>query len=301
MKLITRKDLGWPPSAAALWDKQKGTKIHYEGTRVPSVTHDKCAGRWTAIRDSHLANTQENYSDIAYSMGVCQHGYVYEGRGPGRKTGANGNRELNEGHYAVLVMIGSSGDTQPSKAAVAATREVIAYLREHGAGNEIKGHRDGFATSCPGEPLYALVKSGALEPGTAPTQPQEDDIPFPTDLAESVAGGPPLHPEEWGTVAVAADQVLVEGPCAYSLKALIRLEGTPGARVDARFFFRRPDGHKSDDLEEFAGVFDKFGKLSIGVSHDGVLAEGHQLKLELKSEAAAVVKHRVLRGLRFPK
>ena len=180
MKLVTREDLGWPASLAPRLTGQKGTKVHYEGTHVPKVAHDKCAGRWTAIRNSHLANKQENYSDVAYNYAVCQHGYVFEGRGVGRKTGANGNRELNEAHYAVLVMIGSSGDTQPSKAAVTALKEVIAYLREHGAGNEIKGHRDGYATSCPGDPLYALVKSGALEPSTEPTRPQEDDIPFPT-------------------------------------------------------------------------------------------------------------------------
>jgi hypothetical protein len=164
MRLITRKDLGWPPSAAPLQTGQIGVKIHYEGTRVPVVIHKECASRWTSIRNAHLANKQENYSDVAYNFAVCQHGYVLEGRGIGRRTGANGNQELNRKHYAVLVMIGSSGDTRPSEVAIQALREVIRYLREHGAGNEIKGHRDGFATSCPGDALYALVKSGALEP-----------------------------------------------------------------------------------------------------------------------------------------
>lgn len=164
MKLITRTQLGWTESAAPLQTGQRGVKVHYEGTPVPKIDHSKCAGRWTAIRNSHLANTAENYSDVAYNFAVCQHGYVLEGRGIGRRTGANGNQELNRKHYAILVMIGSSGDTQPSPAAIIALREVIQYLREHGAGNEIKGHRDGFATSCPGDALYALVKSGKLEP-----------------------------------------------------------------------------------------------------------------------------------------
>src|SRR6478609_8591087 len=112
MKLITRTQLGFPPSAAPLQTGQIGVKVHYEGTPVPKVDHSKCAGRWTAIRNSHLANTKENYSDVAYNFAVCQHGYVLEGRGIGRRTGANGNQELNRKHYAVLVMIGSSGDTQ---------------------------------------------------------------------------------------------------------------------------------------------------------------------------------------------
>ncbi len=182
MKLISRKDLGWPPSAAPLQEGQVGCKVHYEGTPVPKVDHSKCAGRWTAIRNSHLANTKENYSDVAYNFAVCQHGYVLEGRGLGRRTGANGNQELNRKHYAVLVMIGSSGDTQPSEAAVTALREVIQYLRDHGAGNEVKGHRDGYATDCPGEPLYNLVKSGKLEPI------KEDDEVMATakEVAEAV-------------------------------------------------------------------------------------------------------------------
>jgi hypothetical protein len=177
VKLVTRRELGWPPSAAPAQTGQVGSKVHYEGTHVPVVTHDKCAGRWTAIRNSHLANAAENYSDVAYNFAVCQHGYVFEGRGLDRRTGANGNQALNRTHYAVLVMIGSSGDTQPSKAAVAALREVVFYLRDHGAGNEIKGHRDGYATSCPGDALYALVKSGQLEP-----QEDEDPTVNPVDV-----------------------------------------------------------------------------------------------------------------------
>jgi hypothetical protein len=48
--------------------------------------------------------------------------------------------------------------------------DAIEYLRaEGGAGREIKGHRDGYATSCPGEPLYRWVRAGAPRPGgTAP-------------------------------------------------------------------------------------------------------------------------------------
>lgn len=181
MKLITRTALGWPPSAAPAQTGQIGVKVHYEGTHVPAVEHDKCAGRWTAIRNSHLANTAENYSDVAYNFAVCEHGYVLEGRGLDRRTGANGNQALNRAHYAVLVMVGSSGDTQPSEAAVAALREVIQYLRDHGAGNEIKGHRDGFPTDCPGDALYALVSTGKLEP-VKPAPPKKDDEVNPVDV-----------------------------------------------------------------------------------------------------------------------
>lgn len=181
MQWISRGDMGWPESAAPTQvSNPVGVKIHYEGTYVPVVDHSRCAKRWTEIRNSHLANKEEGYSDVAYNLAVCRHGFVLEGRGAGRRTGANGNQSLNAAHYAVLVMIGSEGDTQPTAEAIAATKEAIQYLRTHfkPAGREIKGHRDGFATSCPGGPLYDLVKSGRLEPSDVPS-PSPVYAPFP--------------------------------------------------------------------------------------------------------------------------
>lgn len=171
MDYVSRYELGWPASSAPNQVVPvEGLKIHYEGTPVPEVAHSKCAGRWTAIRNSHLANTKENYSDVAYNWAVCNHGTTFEGRGWGKQTGANGNQALNRTHNAILWMGGSSGVTVPSAAAVASIKELIRYLRSKGAGTDILGHRDGLATSCPGDAMYSLVKSGKLEPT------EEDDM-----------------------------------------------------------------------------------------------------------------------------
>lgn len=170
MQYVSRSQLGWPASAAP---KQtvtpKGVKIHYEGTPVPEVAHSQCDDRWKQIRKAHLANTAEGYSDVAYNWAVCNHGVIFEGRGLGRQTGANGNQALNKAHYAILWMGGTSGVKTPSAAAVSAIQEVIQYLRGHGTGKEIEGHRDGYATACPGDALYALVKAGKLEPKAKPS------------------------------------------------------------------------------------------------------------------------------------
>lgn len=180
MEYVSRKELGWPASAApSQTDPVKGVKIHYEGTPVPEVEHSKCAGRWTAIRNSHLANKAEGYSDVAYNWAVCNHGVIFEGRGLGKRTGANGSQPLNRAHYAILWMGGTKGVVTPSAAAVTAIQEVIRYLRGHGTGTDIKGHRDGYATSCPGDALYALVKSGKLEPQAH--KPDTVLAPFPGD------------------------------------------------------------------------------------------------------------------------
>lgn len=165
MDYVSRRELGWPASAAPdQVDPVKGVKLHYEGTPVPEEDHSRCAKRWTEIRNSHLANTKEGYSDVAYNWAVCNHGVIFEGRGLGKRTGANGSQPLNRAHYAILWMGGTKGVVTPSSSAVASIKELIQYLRAHGTGSEIKGHRDGYATSCPGDPLYKLVKDGKLEP-----------------------------------------------------------------------------------------------------------------------------------------
>lgn len=180
MEFISRKDLGWPASAAPLKaHATRGVKVHYEGTHSPVRDHSHCKTYWTQIRDSHLANKKEGYSDVAYSFAVCRHGYVLEGRGLGRRTGANGNQTLNADHDAVCVLYGTNDDHATGEV-VNAVREVIQYLRDHGTGKEIKGHRDGYATACPGDVLYALVKSGAFEPVNY--QEEEDDLPTPKDV-----------------------------------------------------------------------------------------------------------------------
>lgn len=301
MKLITRKQMGWPPSAAPLQATTKGVKVHYEGTPVFPIAHSKCVAHWTTIRNSHLNHPTENYSDVAYNFAVCQHGYVLEGRGLGRRTGANGNQELNRGHYAVVVFVGTHGEIEPTQGAIAALREVIQYLRDHGAGKEIKGHRDGHATSCPGEPLYALVKSGALEPGTKEPEPQED-AEVPALLTENQSGGPALEAGRWTTVAMANDTALIQGPRYVNAMAYVRLEGTPGEMVHGQFYLTNvTTKNNSGWHEEFGGVFDREGKLTASFAYVNELPKDIQLKLQIKSSASAKVVQRTIKVLHWAK
>jgi hypothetical protein len=179
MKLVTRAQLGWPASAAPTQTSTKGVKVHYEGAPVSTKLlsdHNACIAEWKAIRASHLANKTENYSDVAYNYAACPHGYLLEGRGLRKRTGANGNQALNQGHYAIVGLVGSEGLTQPTDAMLSAIRDGIDLLRKNGAGNEIKGHRDGYATACPGGPLYAWVQKGAPRPTTKTPATEEDPM-----------------------------------------------------------------------------------------------------------------------------
>lgn len=178
MEFVSRAEWGAKaPTADYAWvSTNSGVKIHYEGTGVPADLagadqHGRCATRVRAIQASHMANTSEGYIDIAYSAMVCPHGYVFEGRGAHHKTGANGGSTLNQNHYAVCAMVGNSGLTEPTIAMLHGLRDAVEWLRsDGGAGSEIKGHRDGYATACPGGPLYSWVQQGAPRPGV-PAQP----------------------------------------------------------------------------------------------------------------------------------
>ncbi|MFD9071065.1 peptidoglycan-binding protein [Streptomyces lasiicapitis] len=119
------------------------------------------------------------WSDVGYSFLVCNHGYVYEGRGLRRRNSANGNTALNEQDYAVCLLVGSSGLTKPTVEQLHGARDAIEYCRSQGpAGTWLGGHRDGYATTCPGAAVYAWVEKGAPRPGGGST-PAPAHEPFP--------------------------------------------------------------------------------------------------------------------------
>ncbi|MEU7742550.1 peptidoglycan-binding protein [Nonomuraea sp. NPDC049158] len=131
---------------------------------------------WLARRNGSVYFTGNTYV-------ACPHRKVFEGRGLHHLPAANG-AGLNSGHYAVLGLVGNAGLVEPPDGLLNGILDAVEYVRERGkAGKEIKGHRDGYSTDCPGEPLYAWVKRGAPRPGGGgggpdlPTAP-----PFPGRL-----------------------------------------------------------------------------------------------------------------------
>jgi hypothetical protein len=140
-------------------------KIHYLGAAYASRPHSQCGSYVWTVRSHHLADPVENYADIAYNALVCEHGHVFEGRGTHKRPGANGSAALNGQDYAVCALLGSSGLTRPPEAMLHGLRDAIDWLRRDGdAGTWVGGHRDGYATQCPGGPLYEWVRAGAPRP-----------------------------------------------------------------------------------------------------------------------------------------
>lgn len=169
MKYVDRN--GWgarpfaqPNGAITYARPRKGVKVHYLGAAYPDRAHNQCAAFIRGIQNQHM--DRNGWSDIGYSFLVCTHGYVYEGRGLRRRNSANGNTSLNEDHYAVCALVGTSGVVQPSATQLNGVRDAIDYCRKSGpCGNEILGHKDGHPTLCPGDALYAWVQRGAPRSG----------------------------------------------------------------------------------------------------------------------------------------
>uniref|UniRef100_UPI003F49849B peptidoglycan recognition protein family protein n=1 Tax=Streptosporangium sp. CA-235898 TaxID=3240073 RepID=UPI003F49849B len=184
--LITRRE--WkaraPRGAYGYLASTKGVKVHYTGGSVdPDIVndHDLCIQLMRAFQNQHMDSNK--WTDLGYSLAACAHRKVFEGRGLHHVPAANG-AGLNSGHYAVLALVGSSGFTKPNDGVKWGVLDAIGYLRDKGgAGKEIKGHRDGYSTSCPGGPLYEWVKDGCPAPTsgggkhTTPTPAKPTPVP----------------------------------------------------------------------------------------------------------------------------
>lgn len=165
MRTVTRA--GWDARSRTLptniTPQHGGVTFHYVGASQIHDSHSACAGRVHGIQNHHIDGN--GWSDIAYTLLICQHGYVYIGRGVNRRTAANGTNTGNQNWYAVCYLVGGSQDLTPE--AEQAGRDAVAYLRAQGnAGRGINGHRDHLSTSCPGTPVYSRVRAGVFEPGS---------------------------------------------------------------------------------------------------------------------------------------
>lgn len=182
MKLIRRS--AWRArygrGPTTITPERGGVTVHYEGGgKLTGRPHSTCAARVRGIENYHV--NHQGWQGIAYSYLACEHGYVFEGRGLGHRTAANGTNSGNQNWYAVCALI---GDADPlSDGLLTALRDAIDYMRAHGAGRRINGHRDHLSTSCPGARLYAWVKKGAPRPKSPkPPDPQEETLKTVVDL-----------------------------------------------------------------------------------------------------------------------
>ena len=192
-----------------------GSAVHWEGTQMGNPPHGECDDQVRAIQRYHMDTN--GWSDIAYSIVVCVHGYEYEGRGEGKGSAANGSSSANAAWYAVCAMVGP-GDPQPA-ALLDGIASATSRCRGWGAGGDVVGHRDLYATACPGDALYAQVHAGRFnttgDPFMALTDAQQNDMKADTDWTQKRVAG--MMPQRYYTVD--------DDGAAHSVP-----EGTPGSK-----------------------------------------------------------------------
>lgn len=163
MKLITRSAWGARgPKRINSGSLTEKSTVHWNGPTITvkgktTWSHDKCAALVRGIQNFHM--DYRGWNDIAYNFVVCQHGYVFEGRGLNVRNGANGTNRGNKTSHAVMNL---SGPENPfNDLEKKAIYEIVVYIAgKTGAPEEALGHRDWKSTECPGQARYNWVHIG---------------------------------------------------------------------------------------------------------------------------------------------
>lgn len=160
--IVAREGLGAPGDRRRLpvLSGSQGLVVHWNGPPVPVHDHvvagRGCAGWVRAVRRFHMDTN--GWLDIAYNFVVCRHGVIFEGRGWGYRSAANGSNRGNGWGHAVMV---ACGDGQPPKGRqLAAVADLAAlHLARYGR-VELEPHRAFRSTDCPGDTLAGWVVDG---------------------------------------------------------------------------------------------------------------------------------------------
>jgi len=245
LDITSRKEWGAraPRSRSTVsWGQRREFIVHYsEGPTTQSVR---------SIQDFHMDG--RGWSDIGYNFLVDVRGRIYEGRG-WLVVGAHAPDHNTSG--IGVCMIGRDGDSTP------AAKRSIRWLydeavRRKGGTLKALGHRDVYATSCPGNELHAWVRAGMPVDDAAGTE--EEDMP---EYVSAGLGEPHFPPNTWVTVRWdeeysdaghhhrnAGGPSFVKGPARYTGTVAVRIEGlAPGTEIQARAFERRDEDGKVTD------------------------------------------------------
>ncbi|MFI8261649.1 peptidoglycan recognition protein [Streptomyces sp. NPDC085665] len=182
-RIVTR--LGWGAD-----ESLRESGFVYTGTVKAAFVHHSASGNNYACKDApavlrslyryHVVSS--GWRDLGYNFAVDKCGTVYEGRAGGVAKAVLGAHTMgfNTDSMGVAVL-GTYTSTTPPAAAVKAVAQLTAWklglfnrdprsktTLKSGGGNRFKkgtnvklnvisGHRDGFATECPGKLLYAQL------------------------------------------------------------------------------------------------------------------------------------------------
>jgi len=177
VKIISRDGWGAKPNKTKFskLGEVKGLVVHWSAypTAVGNV-----AEMDQVKRIQRLHQEDRGWNDVAYNFLVGDSGQIYEGRGFGNRSAAQGgnNRQeinYNNKHYVAVCWLGGSKPTdQPS----AEARAAVAWLHEQ-VGGELRPHSSFKQTNCPGDAWRQEIIEG-LKPEVSNASPPEIYIPL---------------------------------------------------------------------------------------------------------------------------
>jgi hypothetical protein len=184
-RIITRRgwgaDEGLRERGFIYTKKVKAAFVHH----TASGNKYRCSQAPSVIRSIYRYHVESSgWRDIGYNFLVDKCGNIYEGRAGGVAKPVMGAHTLGFNTNSMgIAVLGSYGATKPTSAALKAIARLTAwklglyganprgktYLKSGGGNlyrkgknvrlNVISGHRDGFATECPGRLLYGKLGS----------------------------------------------------------------------------------------------------------------------------------------------
>lgn len=132
--------------------EHKGYAIHWGGVRLGEYTKERAFALVRGVQRYHMDTV--GVSDIEYNWMVDRHGQIFEGRGFGVRSAANGST-LGNRHYEAICFLGGPGD----EFTAAAQRSIKSLMKP---GLEVKTHNDvrSSPTTCPGPVITTWVRNG---------------------------------------------------------------------------------------------------------------------------------------------
>jgi hypothetical protein len=264
------------PTTVPISDRT-ATCVHYDGA-VPITVRTFADASALIRKDQDFHIDGRGYDDIGYNFLVISapgitaiDGLIFEGRG----RDILGAHCLNHNREWIGVQVAIGGSQKPSPKALASTRWLhvgFVAAAQHALG--MKGHRDGFPTACPGEPLYAWVQAGMpvsattsrrLVPAKKPTVTAwQTLLAFAPTRRDGIWGAATEERSQWMVTAARTKTGSLAGSADSTIRTIQRVIGTPD------------DGAWGNASRAKMTVWIKRAQVLLGVFPDGVWGKATQ-------------------------
>jgi hypothetical protein len=237
--ILPREWVGFsPPITGPAFDPSlvDGIVWHWAGGPI-----DMRNGEDGALRAMQAAYVSQRGYSLGYSYAVGPSGRCYQIRGLDFRPASNGDTATNRRAPSVLIMAANMGD-DVTDGQLRSLRWLTGWIMSQlPQATERYGHRDLWATACPGARWHADIHAGRFDPQPdlplPPIPPQEDDVMLtiwghPDYSNRWLIGGAVVHlsPQLYERYIAAGVPEVIERH-AQTLASVLTLSATPGTSL----------------------------------------------------------------------